>query len=394
MKKFIPFIVAGMFGGLMTWGIIQISQPELETTHQDLHLTSYGESSKNTGVNNLPFDFADAADIASPSVVLIRANISETLANQKRQQSREDNPFGRFFDLFGDSDMDLMMPFSWNMIPPPGTGSGVIISSDGFVVTNNHVVENYDEINITLNNGEVYPAKIVGKDPGSDLAVLKINANNLPTLEVANSDEVRVGEWVLAIGNPYEELRSTVTAGIVSAKGRDINILKGEKKIEEFIQTDAAINPGNSGGALVNSAGELVGINTAIYSRTGSYVGYSFAIPSNLMAEIVSDLIKNWNPERTSLGVNVLPLDEEIVRELELPVEKGLLIRKVIDRSSAQYAGLLPDDIIVEVDDKKISEFDDLKVIMDKAKIGDKLNIKVMRGEELIDVDVRLKDGL
>lgn len=380
-----------MFGGLMTWGIIHYTDKQDHSIDSSFQLASH---SANRSTDKLPFDFADAAEVASPSVVLIQAKISETLANQQRKKQMEQNPFGRFFDLFGDDDMNFMMPFSWNMIPPPGTGSGVILSSDGYVVTNNHVVENYDEINITLNSGEVFPAKIVGKDPSSDLAVLKIDATNLPTLQVADSDEVRVGEWVLAIGNPYEELRSTVTAGIVSAKGRDINILKGGRTIEEFIQTDAAINPGNSGGALVNSAGELVGINTAIYSRTGSYVGYSFAIPSNLMKEIVEDLIKNRTIERASLGVNVLELNEEIVNELNLSVNKGLLIRKVEDRSSAQYAGLLPDDVIVEFDGNQITTFDDLKGLMDKAKVGDLVNVKVMRGEELIGLDVRLKDGL
>ena len=391
MKRLIPFVIAGMFGGFMTWGIIQYGDQKNAVDESQFHLMNYGSKS----LNKLPFDFADAAEIASPSVVLIQANISKALADQQRKKQMEQSPFGRFFDLFGDSGMgDMMMPFSWNMIPPPGTGSGVIISTDGYIVTNNHVVDNYDEINVTLSNGEVMPAKIVGKDPNSDLAVLKIASKGLPTLQMANSDDVRVGEWVLAIGNPYEELRSTVTAGIVSAKGRDINILKGEMSFEEFIQTDAAINPGNSGGALVNSAGELIGINTAIYSRTGSYVGYSFAIPSNLMKEIVEDLIKNRKVARASLGVNVLELNDEIVSELNLNVREGLLIRKVEDRSSAQYAGLLPDDIIVQVGKQKISEFDDLKNLMEKAKVGDVWTIKVMRGEKLIDLDVRLKDGL
>ncbi len=389
MKKFIPFVVAGMFGGLMTWGAIQWVSPTLETTNSDIAFVSNGVIDND----KFPFDFAEAAELAGPSVVLIQAQVSDQLASQQQKERMEDSPFSKFFDLFGEGNME-MMPFSWNMVPPPGTGSGVIISEDGYIVTNNHVVEKYDEINVTLDGGESFKAKVVGKDPSSDLAVVKISAKGLPTLKMANSDQAKVGEWVLAIGNPYEELRSTVTAGIISAKGRDINILKGERNIEEFIQTDAAINPGNSGGALVNADGELVGINTAIYSRTGSYVGYSFAIPSNLMAEIVADIIKNGDIERVSLGVNVNEINVEIAEQLDLPVTEGLLVRKVVERSSAQYAGILPDDIIVGVDGNKVKTFNDLKRKMDYSKVGDVLSIKVMRDGELKTVEVRLKDGL
>ena len=396
MKKLFPIVLAGMFGGLMTWAAIQWFSPEQSTPISDVEFVANHSANESPANDKFPFDFSQAAEVASPSVVLIQAEVSERMANQQQQKRMEESPFSRFFDLFGEGEMDLdfMQPFSWNMIPPPGTGSGVIISEDGYIVTNNHVVEKYDVINVTLQNGETFDAKMIGKDPASDLAVVKIAAKGLPTLKVADSDEAKVGEWVLAIGNPYEELRSTVTAGIISAKGRDINIIKGERNIEEFIQTDAAINPGNSGGALVNADGDLLGINTAIYSRTGSYVGYSFAIPSNLMKQIVTDIIENGDIERVSLGVNVSEIDVDLAQQLDLPVTQGLLIRKVVERSSAQYAGLLPDDIIVEVDGKKIKSFDDLKTKIDYSKVGDILDIKVMRDGELKRIDVRLKDGL
>ncbi len=390
MKKLFPYVIAGMFGGLMTWGIISISKEKTDTTNSHIHLTNTAAVKSS---EKFPFDFSIAAELASPSVVLIQANVSDALANQQQQKRMEQSPFGRFFDFFGD-DMDMMMPFSFNQIPPPGTGSGVVISTDGYIVTNNHVVDQYDEINVSLKNGETFKAKVVGTDPGTDLAVLKIDAKGLPILKLADSDEAKVGEWVLAIGNPYAELRSTVTAGIISAKGRDINILKGERNIEEFIQTDAAINPGNSGGALVNADGELLGINTAIYSRTGSYVGYSFAIPANLMSTIVEDIIANGDIERASLGVNVTEINADIALELDLPVTEGLIVRKVSERSSAQYAGLLPDDIIIGVDGKKIQSFDDLKDKMDRSRVGDEIVLKIMRDGELKSVNVRLKDGL
>ena len=352
---------------------------------------------KGQPVNTLAtgIDFRNAADKARASVVLIQGQASDQLVNEKRKQQNDNNPMNQFFRNFMDDDMGSLFSFPFGGFNiPPGTGSGVIISPDGYIVTNNHVVDDYDIIDVTLFNDKKYKAQVIGKDPSTDLAVIRIDAQNLPVAMIGNSDEAQVGDWVLAIGNPYDKLRSTVTAGIISAKGRDIDILQGDdngRTIEEFIQTDAAVNPGNSGGALVDAEGNLIGINTAIYSQTGSYVGYSFAIPSNLMQKVAAGLIKNGNVSRVSLGVSMYEVNEEIAHELSLGVKSGLLVEQVEDRSSAQYAGILPNDVIVEVEGQKMKSFDDLKGFLDKAKSGDVINVKVWREGEVKSLDVRLK---
>ena len=352
---------------------------------------------KGQPVNTLAtgIDFRNAADKARASVVLIQGQASDQLVNEKRKQQNDNNPMNQFFRNFMDDDMGSLFSFPFGGFNiPPGTGSGVIISPDGYIVTNNHVVDDYDIIDVTLFNDKKYKAQVIGKDPSTDLAVIRIDAQNLPVAMIGNSDEAQVGDWVLAIGNPYDKLRSTVTAGIISAKGRDIDILQGDdngRTIEEFIQTDAAVNPGNSGGALVDAEGNLIGINTAIYSQTGSYVGYSFAIPSNLMQKVAAGLIKNGNVARVSLGVSMYEVNDEIAQELSLGVKSGLLVEQVEDRSSAQYAGILPNDVIVEVEGQKMKSFDDLKGFLDKAKSGDVINVKVWREGEVKSLDVRLK---
>lgn len=352
---------------------------------------------KGQPVNTLAtgIDFRNAADKARASVVLIQGQASDQLVNEKRKQQNDNNPMNQFFRNFMDDDMGSLFSFPFGGFNiPPGTGSGVIISPDGYIVTNNHVVDDYDIIDVTLFNDKKYNAQVIGKDPSTDLAVIRIDAQNLPVAMIGNSDEAQVGDWVLAIGNPYDKLRSTVTAGIISAKGRDIDILQGDdngRTIEEFIQTDAAVNPGNSGGALVDAEGNLIGINTAIYSQTGSYVGYSFAIPSNLMQKVAAGLIKNGNVARVSLGVSMYEVNDEIAQELSLGVKSGLLVEQVEDRSSAQYAGILPNDVIVEVEGQKMKSFDDLKGFLDKAKSGDVINVKVWREGEVKSLDVRLK---
>jgi Do/DeqQ family serine protease len=327
-----------------------------------------------------------------PTVVQIKAQESEELVQKRLEEQRKSNPFGGFFDFgFGD---DLFMPFGGNR-PRSGAGSGVIISEDGYIVTNNHVVDFADEVTIKLTDGEEYEARIIGRDASTDLAVLKIDARNLPAIEFGDSDAVKVGEWVLAVGNPFEYLTSTVTAGIISAKGRDIDLIRANKAIEQFIQTDAAINPGNSGGALVDTKGRLIGINTAIASYTGNYAGYSFAIPVNLMSEIVEDIIENGGDiERTSLGVVVEELEQDYAEELGLDVTEGLLVRQLSPGGSAEFAGVLPNDIIIGVDKKEAKTFDELKEIIDYAKVGDTLNLKVLRkGEEQV-IPVRLRKGI
>jgi len=270
------------------------------------------------------------------------------------------------------------------------TGSGVIISEDGYIVTNNHVVEFADEIEVTLSNNKQYQATIVGTDSRTDLAVLKIEAQNLPKLKYANSDQAKIGQWVLAVGNPLE-LTSTVTAGIISAKGRDIDIIPGGGAIESFIQTDAAVNPGNSGGALVDAQGRLLGINTAIATRTGYYSGYSFAIPVNIMKKIVDDIIEYGSYQRGYLGIGITDLDNELAEELGLDITQGVVITAIEDGSAAQYAGLLPNDVIVKVDGKDVKSYPELQEFVGSAKVGDQVNLGINRNGDLQDLAVRLK---
>ncbi|HSF87928.1 MAG TPA: trypsin-like peptidase domain-containing protein [Saprospiraceae bacterium] len=383
MKSFLSLTLAGITGGLICFGALHLSS-EKSFGYQGVQ-----QVSTSTTVNTGP-DFAAAAEAAQKVVVLIEAAESAETAQLRRRQ----DPMQQLFEQFGLNSDGFGFGFGGPMIRK-GAGSGVIISKDGYILTNNHVVDFADEVLIKMVDGKEYEAKIVGRDPSTDLAVVKIDANNLPTLEYADSDKARVGEWVLAVGNPFEYLTSTVTAGIISAKGRDLNIIQGSKTIEQFIQTDAAINPGNSGGALVDAYGKLLGINTAIASQTGSYSGYSFAIPVNLAISIANDIIKNGGDiERTSLGVEVFVLDEDMAKELGIGISKGLLVDGVGEKSAAQYAGIRPNDVLVEIDGKKLEKFDDLKEKIDLAKVGDSVDIKVYRNGKYLDIPVRLKKGL
>lgn len=243
--------------------------------------------------------------------------------------------------------------FDWFFFSNPGrqtgSGSGVIFSADGYIVTNNHVIEDAETIEV-IHNKTTYKAKLVGTDPGSDIAVIKIEAKNLPFIKIADSRKVKVGEWVVAVGNPFN-LTSTVTAGIVSAKGRNLNIVNNAFPIEAFIQTDAAINPGNSGGALVNTKGELIGINTAIYSKTGSYSGYGFAVPSDIVAKIVKDLIKYGEVQKAFIGADVSDINSELAKKYDLDNMNGVLVNAVVDGGAAEKAGLMKGDVILKIDD-------------------------------------------
>lgn len=377
MKHFLSMIGAGIIGALLMLFIFQFSQtitvPTPPNFAQQINYSNL--NIKPTAV--APFDFKEAAKKAMPAVVHISARQSETAARQERQQNY--NPFQDFF--------------GGGFAPKQGTGSGVIYSSDGYIITNNHVVEFADEVSVTLNNNREYAATIIGRDEKTDMAVLKIEANNLSTLQIGDSDRAEVGEWVLAVGNPFD-LTSTVTAGIISAKGRSINILGGGNSIEAFIQTDAAVNPGNSGGALVDAQGRLIGINTAIASRTGSYAGYSFAIPVNLMQRIIDDIIEYGNFKRAYLGVGISELDTEYADELGVNVSQGVVIENLSDGGSAEYAGLLPKDVIISIDGKAVKNVPELQEAIGIAKAGDTIVVTVIRGKEgRYDIPVILKEG-
>lgn len=278
-----------------------------------------------------------------------------------------------------------------------GFGSGVIISADGYIITNNHVIDDADEIEVVLNNRQSFNAKLIGKDPTTDIALLKIDAKELQFLTFGDSDALKVGEWVIAVGNPFN-LTSTVTAGIVSAKSRSINILSNQSQslgIEAFIQTDAAVNPGNSGGALVNSRGQLVGINTAIASQTGSYSGYSFAVPISIAAKVVSDLKEFGVAQRALLGVSIRDIDGALATEKNIDKIEGVYVAGVNTNSAAKEAGIEEGDIILSVNNEKVNSVPELQEKVSRHRPGDKVTVKVKRSgkEKQFTVTLRNSDG-
>lgn len=309
-----------------------------------------------------PVDFTYAAAISTPAVVHVKKTFTMEYASA--------NPFEGFFDFFnsprGQSHSQVQT----------ATGSGVIISSDGYIVTNNHVVENADELEVTLNDNRTLTAQVIGSDPSTDIALIKIDEEDLPAIPFGNSDSVVVGQWVLAVGNPFE-LMSTVTAGIVSAKGRNINLLsqKSAAPIESFIQTDAAVNPGNSGGALVNTRGELIGINTAIATPTGTYAGYSFAVPVNIVKKVVNDLRNYGVVQRAFLGVNIADVSAALAQEKNLDLTQGVYIANVFEGSAADEAGLEEGDVITGINNEAVSNVAELQEKLSLFSPGDKVNI-------------------
>ncbi len=271
-----------------------------------------------------------------------------------------------------------------------GSGSGVIISPDGFIVTNLHVVDNSAEIKIALDDEREYKAKIVGIDQSSDIALLKIKAINLPHIIIGNSDSVHVGEWVLAVGNPFN-LKSTVTSGIISAKSRNINILDADNPIESFIQTDAVINPGNSGGALVNTNGELIGINTAIITESGRYEGYSFAVPSNLVRKVVKDIKEFGEVKRGFLGINIKPVDDKLAKKLGMNMPNGVAITRVVKNSGSAIVGLRVNDVILKINNKEINSTPELQEIVARYRPGNKLVVDIVRDGHPQQISIKLQ---
>lgn len=288
--------------------------------------------------------------------------------------------------------------------PQTGIGSGVIISSDGYIVTNNHVIDKADEISVTLNDRRNYMAKVIGSDPSTDIALIKIEEKGLPFIKFGNSDDLKVGEWVLAVGNPLN-LTSTVTAGIVSAKGRDIGILKSNNQniiqqgraqsslgIESFIQTDAAVNPGNSGGALVNTSGELVGINTAIISSSGAFSGYSFAVPVSIVKKVVTDIKEYGSVQRAMLGVTIADITSELAKEKKIDLTEGVYIVGVGERSGAMDAGMKEGDVVIAVNGEKVSRAAELQEKVSRHRPGDKVTLTVIRAKKQMKMDVILRN--
>jgi Do/DeqQ family serine protease len=343
-----------------------------------IHETSFSDGSSSQSL-----DFTYASSKSINSVVHINTTVVRTTIQR--------DPYYEFFYGPGAGEQE-------RKLYGKGSGSGVIVSDDGYIVTNNHVIDNASEIEVTLNDKSTYEAKIIGTDPSTDLAIIKIDKNNLTPMSFGNSDNVKVGEWVLAVGNPFN-LTSTVTAGIVSAKARNINIIGSRNRdvipIESFIQTDAAVNPGNSGGALVNTKGELVGINTAIASQTGSYSGYSFAIPSKLVNKVMIDLIDFGMVQRGFLGVQISAVNQTLVDEKELPDTKGVYIAGVNEDSGAEKAGVKDGDVILKVGNKEVNTPAQLQEEVGKRRPGDNVNLTIRRGskEEVISVTLKNIEG-
>ncbi len=315
-------------------------------------------------------NLSDAAESALPAVVYVKVT----------QKARYQQPNSIF---------DLLFGFAQTPREQVGLGSGVIIRPDGYIVTNNHVIAGADVIEVTLENNQVYPAKLVGTDPATDIALIKIEAEDLPVVPMGNSDDLRLGEWVLAIGSPYD-LRSTITAGIVSAKGRSMPNYDGQYRVESFIQTDAAVNPGNSGGALVNAAGELVGINTSIISLTGSYAGYSFAVPVNIVRKVADDFIQYGAVQRAMLGVGISDVNAQIAAQANLVEIDGVYVTTVQKDGPAFNAGIIQGDVIKEINLNPVHNSAGLQEQISKLRPGEKAVVTILRDGKQLEIIVAL----
>jgi Do/DeqQ family serine protease len=370
MKRYIPLFLTSLLSAIMAIAIYRFfEEPKviIRETNASAQYTNFDADDLFSGVkqrnfiSSSPTNFIEAAELVTPGVVNIKAVESGG------------------FDWWSNGGFGS------------SSGSGVIISPDGYIVTNNHVIEEGDKFNVTLNDNREFEAKLIGTDPTTDLALLKIDEKKLPYIVFGNSDSLSVGEWVLAVGNPFN-LESTVTAGIVSAKGRDIQILEGDYSIESFIQTDAAVNPGNSGGALVNTNGELVGINTAIITRSGRYEGYSFAVPVNLVQKVIRDLRDFGEVQRGLLGVRIGPVTSQRAKALGLPSIEGVYISRVTEGGGAAEAGIEAEDVIIGINNIKVTSIPELQEQVGRFRPGNEIKIRYIRKGKKYDTNVILRD--
>lgn len=385
-KQFIVGIVmAAVLGGLVAVGLMKLMKDDTPAYNSFNEQRQVQLSKYLTDTNFVVpegINFVYAAERVKGGVVFIRSFYSGDGGG-----SNLSNPFEDLYDYFGDQGNE-------NRGPSRSSGSGVIISADGYIATNNHVIENAERIEVTLDDNRLYDAKVIGTDPTTDLALIKIEEKNLPFVEFGDSDAIYVGEWVLAVGNPFGTLTSTVTAGIISAKARNINILHDQhnRQIESFIQTDAAVNRGNSGGALVNLKGELVGINTAIATPTGSYAGYSFAVPVSLVQKVMDDLLKYGTVQRALLGVTIQNMDAMLARDKGIELIAGVYVSGVSRESAAYQTGIEPGDIILEINDKKVSHVAELQELIARHRPGDKVEVVYWRDGEVNTVTATLQN--
>ena len=399
------YVISGLIALSVSLGVIGLvpnliyQNKTLKIEHVDSTPIKGALYSVDENNDLVPLDFTKVSDEVMDAVVHIKSTQTTKYASRQGSQQYRTlpDPFKHFFgdDFFEDF---FGRPYQYKYKSPGqsphvqiGTGSGVIINDQGYIVTNNHVIDQADDIEVTFHDNRTYKATVVGTDPSTDLALIQIKEKDLPTLPLVNSDDVKVGEWVLAVGNPFN-LNSTVTAGIVSAKSRNINILKDRYAVESFIQTDAAINPGNSGGALVNLQGGLVGINTAIASPTGAYAGYGFAVPSNIVNKVVEDLLKYGVVQRGYLGVTIRGVNGNLVKEKDLKVARGVYIDSLIDSGAGIEAGLKSGDVILEVDGLEVNSAPELQEVIARHRPGDIVKLKVARGDKEIELKAELKN--
>jgi len=375
MKNIARIFLVSALGGALTLGAYKVffEEPRVATIIESATPTNFiptGLSPSDEGGS-----FTLAAEKTVNSVVHVKTAV-------ERDGYMARSPFEFFFGNPYQNQPRIQM----------GSGSGVIISKDGYIVTNNHVIENAKTIQISLNNQKEYEAVLVGADPTTDIALIKIDTDDeLPFLTFSNSDQVRLGEWVLAVGNPFN-LTSTVTAGIISAKSRNIGVINDRAAIESFLQTDAAVNPGNSGGALVNTRGELIGINSAISTHTGSFEGYSFAVPSNIVKKVVEDLLEFGTVQRAFIGVNISDITPRLVEELNIDESSGVYVGGVTENGAAQEAGIQTGDIIIAVDSRKVTKSSELQELIGRKRPGDNVDIKIKRDGKVKNFDLVLRN--
>jgi serine protease Do len=381
-KIYFPFLIAAILGGItvvcaqMIFNSKQVAQELPGSFTEQTPVVSAGYSA----FGDMASDFTAAAERTVNGVVHVKT--------QTTMQPMY-NPWSDFFGYRQEPQVQM------------SSGSGVIISNDGYIITNNHVVEGAEKLSVTLNNNKNYEATVIGRDPSTDIAVIKIDEKNLPSIVWGNSEEVRIGQWVIAVGNPFD-LTSTVTAGIVSAKARNINLLGSDRRageeiypVESFLQTDAAVNPGNSGGALVNTKGELIGINTAIASRTGAFAGYSFAVPSTIAKKVAQDLIEFGHVQRAFIGVRIGEVTEEMAKDKGLKTVAGIHVQSLTDGGAAAQSGMKEGDVILKVGDYAVSNIPMLQEQVAKYRPGDKVKVQVWRDgkEQAVDVVLRNRSG-
>ncbi|MDD3040696.1 trypsin-like peptidase domain-containing protein [Bacteroides sp.] len=383
--------------GLTTYKLLQSNDSAKQTSFNEIFQQNPNvKLAAFDAINAQPVDLTQAAENSLHAVVHIRST-----QEAKTQTVDVRDPFAEIFgDMFGGGRQQRQVQSQ----PRVGFGSGVIISKDGYIVTNNHVIEGADEIIVKLNDNREFKGRVIGTDPSTDLALVKVEGDDLPTIPVGDSEALKVGEWVLAVGNPFN-LNSTVTAGIVSAKARSLGVYN--KGVESFIQTDAAINQGNSGGALVNAKGELIGINSVLSSPTGAYAGYGFAIPTSIMTKVIADLKQYGTVQRALLGISGAPIGSSLMddkqpidksgktlgeKAKELGVVEGVWVREIVDGGSASGADIKVDDVIIGLDNKKVKNMADLQEAIAKHRPGDKVNVKLIRDKKEKTVEVTLKN--